>query len=113
MIKIMPEPLFIECYQKIANNELHLRSELIKSIPAVFDEKYSEKELWKLHEYYMEVYREYKQKIYMNGNKAEKKTEKSLLDLKILIAERIIENCHLCHHRCGVNRNWARRSFAE
>ena len=47
MIKIMLEPLFIECYQKIANNELYPRSELIKTIPAVFDEKCSEKELWK------------------------------------------------------------------
>ncbi|WMW23294.1 4Fe-4S cluster-binding domain-containing protein [Methanolobus mangrovi] len=113
MIKIMLEPLFIECYQKIANNELYSRSELIKNIPAVFDEKCSEKELWKLHEYYMEVYREYKQKIYLNGNKAERKTEKSLLDLKILIAERIIENCHLCHHRCGVNRKLGEKGFCK
>lgn len=31
--------------------------------------------------------------------------EASVLDLKIEIARRILSNCHLCAHRCGVNRS--------
>ena len=31
--------------------------------------------------------------------------EKSLLDLKILIADKIIEKCEFCEHKCKVNRN--------
>lgn len=31
-------------------------------------------------------------------------TGRSLLDLKIKIADRMLENCHLCDRRCGANR---------
>jgi putative pyruvate formate lyase activating enzyme len=32
------------------------------------------------------------------------KPEKSFLDLKIEISKRILENCHFCNRRCGINR---------
>ncbi len=52
-------------------------------------------ELWGLHEEGMERLRE---------NDLAEKPEKSLLDLKATIADRILESCTLCEVKCGVNR---------
>lgn len=110
----MSEPLFMAQYLKISANELPSRFELLKRIPAVFSEDSGEEELWKMHEEYMGKYREYKTRIYcFNEIISQAKAERSLLDLKIRIAEKMIENCHLCQHRCGVNRSKAEKGFCR
>ncbi|ASJ09336.1 radical SAM protein [Thermococcus siculi] len=52
-------------------------------------------ELWELHGEGMERLRE---------NDLEEKPERSLLDLKAVIADRILESCTLCEVKCRVNR---------
>ncbi|MDI3540294.1 MAG: putative pyruvate formate lyase activating enzyme [Methanolobus sp.] len=106
--------LFLKNYLKIANNELPSRAGLLKRIPAVFSDNSCEEELWKIHEEYMGKYREYKTRIYcFNEDISQAKAEKSLLDLKIRIAERVIGNCHLCQRRCGVDRNRGEKGFCR
>lgn len=39
--------------------------------------------------------------------------KKSLLDLKIHIAKRIIQSCHFCERRCGVNRLKGQLGYCE
>ncbi|MDK2833419.1 MAG: putative pyruvate formate lyase activating enzyme [Methanolobus sp.] len=86
----------------------------MKRIPAVFSDNSCEEELWKIHEEYMGKYREYKTRIYcFNEDISQAKAEKSLLDLKIRIAERVIGNCHLCQRRCGVDRNRGEKGFCR
>lgn len=60
-----------------------------------FDENSSLEKLWRIHEEGMRLLRE---------GKFEENPEKSLLDLKALIAKRILKECRLCEIKCGVNR---------
>ncbi len=110
----MPETVFLDKYQNIMSNYLPSRSRLLKNIHVTFDRDCNENELWALHERYMEIYRENKKKTYLSGiNEENQKVQNNLLDLKIRIAEKIIENCHLCHHRCKVNRKKGEKGFCK
>lgn len=65
-----------------------------------------EKDLWKAHEKYMLEFKKEFERIEKNKlkfNELEEK-ENSLLELKIKLTEKIMEKCHLCERRCGVNR---------
>ncbi len=110
----MPATAPLRIYDQIAKNDLPSRLTLLKNIPVHFDEAYSEEELWKVHDDHMKVYRESKCRIY-SGKETYRVhiNEKNLFDLKIAIAEKIIENCHLCHHRCGVNRKRGDKGFCR
>ncbi len=110
----MPEPIFLQSYQKIANFELPSRSVIIKNIPVDFDEENSEKELWGLHAEYMKIYRKVKEKIHLSGTHIpDSRKGKDLLDLKLAIADRMLEKCNLCQHRCDVNRKKGEKGFCR
>ena len=79
---------------------------IAKRLPAEFDEASPLRDLWVKHDRLTE-------KFYMLQNEIDsgRKSledldvpEKSYLDLKIAIANKILEHCHLCNRRCGVNR---------
>lgn len=52
-------------------------------------------ELWRIHNECVEE---------MKDGKERKSGENDLIDLKIEITKRILERCHLCERKCGVNR---------
>lgn len=66
-----------------------------KKIGVSFRGEQSLEELWELHRDGMERLRE---------NDLEEKPEKNLLDLKALIANKLLESCTLCEIQCRVNR---------
>ncbi|AIF70108.1 hypothetical protein PAP_08635 [Palaeococcus pacificus DY20341] len=66
-----------------------------RKVEVNFDENASLEELWEAHEEGMEKLR--------NDDFSEA-PKKSLLDLKALIADRILEKCELCEVKCHVNR---------
>ncbi|AAL81173.1 radical SAM protein [Pyrococcus furiosus DSM 3638] len=68
---------------------------LARKIAVNFDPSSPLEELWAIHDEGMEKLRE---------NNLSENPEKNLLDLKSVIASKIIEKCHLCEIRCGVNR---------
>jgi len=79
---------------------------IAKRLPAEFDETSPLRDLWVKHDRLTE-------KFYMLQNEIDSgrksledldAPEKSYLDLKIAIANKILEHCHLCNRRCGVNR---------
>ncbi|WP_456395096.1 radical SAM protein [Thermococcus sp.] len=53
------------------------------------------KELWQAHEGGIEK---------LHDNEISEKPGQSLLDLKVLIARRLLERCILCEMKCGINR---------
>lgn len=61
----------------------------------------SDEELWSLHDRQMEEYRE---RCASTRNMELERKKLSLLDVKIEIARRILNNCHYCEIRCGANR---------
>ncbi|MDG6243834.1 MAG: radical SAM protein [Methanolobus sp.] len=110
----MVKPLFLDNYLKIANDELPSGSKLLKRIPVAYDDNESENELWNKHDLYMRTYRDQKQNIYFSGMRTdERQADKSLFDLKTDIAGKMIDNCHFCQHRCGVNRRNGEKGFCK
>lgn len=66
-----------------------------KQVEVSFDESFSLEELWDIHEDGMEKLKE---------GEFIKNPEQSLLDLKAVIADKILEKCELCEIKCNVNR---------
>jgi len=79
---------------------------IAKKLPANFSKEDSIETLWQTHEKATEDYYVLEKEIDTGQkNLGEMETPRqSYLDLKIEIVKRILENCHLCTRRCGVNR---------
>ncbi|WP_440951846.1 radical SAM protein [Methanococcoides sp. FTZ1] len=108
------KPKFLNRYLKVERNELPARFMITKSIPVEFDPSVSVDDLWKMHDREMGKYRKLLETIDLKGKNIElPEAIPSLLDLKILIAERILENCHLCERRCGVDRRYGEKGFCR
>ncbi|MEM2500181.1 MAG: LAGLIDADG family homing endonuclease [Candidatus Bathyarchaeia archaeon] len=93
-------------YFAVMNDEKPAKFMIAKKIPAEFDEDEPLESLWAKHEKLTENF--YRIQGEIDSGKISLKDiatpEKSYLDLKIAIAKRILERCHLCNRRCGVNR---------
>jgi len=93
-------------YFAVMQNEKLAKFILAKKLHADFSEDDSLEELWQKHAVLTrEFYKIEKEIDAENKNlKAASTPEKSYLDLKIEIANRILSNCHFCTRKCGVNR---------
>jgi len=79
---------------------------IAKKLSANFNKNDSLTKLWKTHDQLTEEFYRLEKEIDSRQKGLEKldAPEKSYLDLKIEIANRILEGCHLCTRRCGFNR---------
>jgi len=79
---------------------------IAKKLPANFKKEESLTKLWHTHNRLTEEFYQLQKDIDTHKTDWEKLgiPEKSYLDLKIEIANRILERCHLCTRRCGFNR---------
>jgi putative pyruvate formate lyase activating enzyme len=78
---------------------------LAKKLPARFDKSYSLEKLWAEHAKYTNAFRDFEQQIDEGKNFNENPSPpQSSLDLKIEIANKIVQSCHFCTRQCGVNR---------
>jgi putative pyruvate formate lyase activating enzyme len=93
-------------YFAIGQNKRQARFQISKRIAAEFSEEDSTAQLWKEHARLIQEFSIIQRKIDSGkiGFQALPVQEKSYLDLKIKIAERILKNCQMCSRRCGVNR---------
>ena len=93
-------------YFAVMQDERPAKFLIARKVPAEFDEKGSLSNLWQSHEkltddfYCLQKEIDHQQKT-LDGMEEPKK---SYLDLKIAIANRILEHCHFCMRRCGFNR---------
>lgn len=79
---------------------------IAKKLSANFSDEDSSEQLWALHNSLTDEYYRLEKKTDTEQLSLEElgTPEKSYLDLKVEIAKRILENCHFCNRRCGVNR---------
>jgi putative pyruvate formate lyase activating enzyme len=88
---------------------------IAKKISAEFSEEDSMEKLWQEHarltEEFYEIEKEIDDERKILGDMPT--PEKSYLDLKIEIANRILGNCHFCTRRCGVNRLEGKTGFCR
>ena len=92
-------------YFAIVENKKTAKFLIAKQVAAEFDSGDSLEALWKQHTYCTEEFLSLERQI-DNGKDSTSipYPEKSYLDLKIKIANKILGGCHFCSRRCGVNR---------
>jgi len=102
-------------YFAVMQNEKPAKFLIAKKLPANFQEDTPLEELWQIHTELTRLFYELEQEIdaKMKDLAEMPKPEKSYLDLKITIAKRILENCHFCVRRCGVNRLEGKLGFCK
>ncbi|MDW7731681.1 MAG: radical SAM protein [Methanolobus sp.] len=104
----------MERYSEVNANKLPARNIILRHIDVSFEKCFSEKELWHIHDKGMQRYRKLERKISLTRQKIDlPESEKNLLDLKIELSERIIRSCHLCQHRCMVDRRAGEKGFCR
>ncbi|HYB92876.1 MAG TPA: radical SAM protein [archaeon] len=93
-------------YFDVFQNRKKAKFILARKLSANFTDEYDLDKLWKIHADLTNKYYDLEAKIDSNEMDFEalSSPKKSYLDLKIEIARRIMENCHLCERKCGVNR---------
>ncbi|MCW1296566.1 MAG: radical SAM protein [Candidatus Parvarchaeota archaeon] len=92
-------------YRKILVDGLPAKFLILKTIDTGKLPK-KEDEMWRLHKKSMQKFSNALEEIDKKGlrHKDLGFKDNSLLDLKIKLVEKIMERCHLCERRCGVNR---------
>jgi putative pyruvate formate lyase activating enzyme len=93
-------------YFTVMQNEKPAKFLIAKKLPADFRETSSLEELWQKHAELTQEFYEFERKIDTEKNNLRRirTPEKSYLDLKIEIANRVLSKCHFCARKCGVNR---------
>jgi putative pyruvate formate lyase activating enzyme len=93
-------------YFAVMHDEKPAKFLIAKKLPASFRKKDSLEDLWQKHETLAREFYKLEREIDAGQKSLDKlpNPENSYLDLKIEIARRILEKCHFCVRRCGVNR---------
>lgn len=93
-------------YFAVVENNKPAKFMIAKKITAQFSEDEATEKLWKEHAHLLQEFCRVEKEI-SDGRKNLQEVgtpEKSFLDLKIEIVNRILSSCHLCTRRCNVNR---------
>ncbi|WP_455367401.1 radical SAM protein [[Eubacterium] cellulosolvens] len=92
------------------NRNAHFQ--IARKIPVKFSEKTDLPRLWKIHQEALPRFKRLKDQIDRGKNlRTLYPPQKSLLDLKVKIAHKILSHCHLCERRCGINRLQGEKGF--
>lgn len=93
-------------YFAVMQNHSPAKFLIAKKIPAEFNRSDSTEQLWREHARITEEFGKIQREIddERRDFRALPTPEKSYLDLKIEIADRILSRCHLCVRKCNVNR---------
>ena len=110
----MGHPKFLDRYLRVENNDLPARFRITKSIPVDYDTDASLEKLWALHDEGIEKYRSVLKNIdHGNDFSGLSAASPSLLDLKVEISDRILQNCYMCERRCGPDRKRGEKGFCR
>ena len=93
-------------YFDVMQNDKPAKFLIAKKLPANFRKEDSLEKLWKEHDRLIKEFHRLEKEIDSRQKSLDEMEEpkNSYLDLKIEIANRILESCHFCTRRCGFNR---------
>src|SRR3990170_4837323 len=92
-------------YFGVMQNEKTAKFIIAKKLPSEFNDQDSLEKLWKEHSKRADEFVNFEHEVDKDENfQRIPLPEKSYFDLKIEIANRILQSCHFCTRRCGVNR---------
>jgi len=96
-------PLFLQRYFEVMKDKLPSQFRISQSVSVDFNKDSTLPELWKIHDTAMCSFREVFDSI-ASIEELASRASPSLLDLKVAIADKILQSCHFCERRCGINR---------
>jgi len=96
-------------YFAVMQDERAAKFLIARKLPAEFNKEDPLPDLWQIHEKLTGDFYRFQQEIDRRQKSLEemKEPDKSYLDLKIEIGNRILKRCHFCTRRCGANRSTA------
>ncbi|MCD6590470.1 MAG: radical SAM protein [Candidatus Aenigmarchaeota archaeon] len=102
-------------YYDVCDGRLPARFLIAKTIKVDFSASENEKKLWKIHTSKMKEFRE---KLKTIDTKRQVPNEsaygnRTLVDLKLEIAKRMLESCEFCERKCSVNRKSGEKGFCS
>jgi putative pyruvate formate lyase activating enzyme len=92
-------------YFSVMQNEKTAKFLIAKKLPAEFDNSASLETLWKDHAKHTKAFCKIEKEIDSSKVHGFPMSKNSYFDLKTEIANRILQHCHFCSRRCGVNRS--------
>ncbi len=101
----------LDRYFSVVRSELPPKFQICKKVPVETELSSSEDELWEEHETSLDELKDLSKKLdegELNLSEIES-VKTSLLDLKLELAERILESCHFCERHCEVDRKKGER----
>ncbi len=92
-------------YFSVMQNEKAAKFMIAKKIPAEFNNFDSLEKLWTEHAKRADAFRDFEREVDEGKNFNEiLSPAQSYFELKIEIANKIVQSCHFCNRQCGVNR---------
>jgi len=117
-VKALEEPgvkKALSRYVDVVKNRKHAKFIIARRIEADYNEDASLQELWQIHSKLVDEYYKLEKEIdsgQLSLNELPQ-PKKSLLTLKSLIGDRLLEACILCERRCRVNRFLSRNGYCR
>jgi len=92
-------------YVDVVRNRRTAKFVIDRSMAVDYTSEAPTEELWDIHTNHLKRYREFEHQV-DEGTSAlqDLKEEPSFLDLKVELGRRVMESCHFCVRRCGVDR---------
>ncbi|AKB28166.1 hypothetical protein MSSIT_1447 [Methanosarcina siciliae T4/M] len=128
----MAAPKYLKRYLMVQGNEMPVLSRITERISVEFDPEMELEELRDIHKASIQEYRKLQEsldieamealaypdisdrlKLYTESFLDISKAISSLMDLKVAIVNRMLENCTCCERRCEINRKEGEKGFCR
>ncbi|MFW6109073.1 MAG: radical SAM protein [archaeon] len=96
-------------YVDVVSKRKYPKYMIAKSIPAKYNRRADKKELWETHQSLLKEFQNTQEDV----TKRPKKRDKSLLDLKILLAHQIMQECGFCERNCRADRLHGEKGYCR
>lgn len=106
------EPIYLARYLKVMRDRLPSQFLISRSVSVDFNKDSPLPELRGLHDDAMKPFRE-RMECVSSMHDLPPPAASSLLDLKVEIANKILENCHFCERRCGADRKKKKTGYCK
>jgi len=109
---ITDDPIYLPGYLKVMRDKLPAQFLISQSVGVEFGRDWDIHDLWELHDEAMKSFRELAGHI-SSMHDLLPRALPSLLDLKVAIADKILQRCHFCERRCGIDRKKKEKGYCK
>ena len=108
----LKEPVYLSRYLEVMRDMLPSQFLISRSVSVEYNKDSSLPELWGLHDDAMNSFRD-EMNCVSSMHDLPPPAASSLLDLKVAIADRMLDSCIFCERRCGTNRKKKKTGYCK